>query len=89
MQILSFQCQRVKHLAGVILDNFGLTIVDLGNVGHKNDPWVLADRVVHVFYATGPSQLKKHIVISGKQRILGVDDVVHEHDAIRGYSKLH
>lgn len=75
MQILSFQCQRVKHLAGVILDNFGLTIVDLGNVGHKNDPWVLADRVVHVFYATGPSQLKKHIVISGKQRILGVGDV--------------
>lgn len=44
------------------------------NVGHKNDPWVLADQAAQVFYVTDPSQLKKDIVVSGKQMILGVDD---------------
>ncbi|XP_015619179.1 uncharacterized protein [Oryza sativa Japonica Group] len=75
MQIPLFRCQWVKHPAGVSVDNFGLTIVDFENVGHKDDPWVLADRVAQVFYVTDPSHLKKDIVISGKQRILGVDDV--------------
>lgn len=75
MQIPLFRCQWVKHPTGVSVDNFGLTIVDFDNVGHKDDPWVLADRVAQVFYVTDPSNLKKDMVISGKQRILGVDDV--------------
>nr|ABG22598.1 transposon protein, putative, CACTA, En/Spm sub-class [Oryza sativa Japonica Group] len=47
MQIPLFRCQWVKHPADVFVDNFGLTIVDFDNVGHKDDPWVLA--------APGPS----------------------------------
>jgi hypothetical protein len=34
----------------VNVDNYGLTLVDLKNLGHKDDPWVLADRVAQVFY---------------------------------------
>jgi hypothetical protein len=40
-----FRCQWVKHPNGVNVDNYGLTLVDLENVGHQDDPWVLADRV--------------------------------------------
>jgi hypothetical protein len=35
----------VKHTNGVTDDNYGLTLVDLANVGYKDDPWVLAERV--------------------------------------------
>jgi hypothetical protein len=41
-------CQWVKHQNGVNVDNYGLTLVDLKNVGHQDDPCVLTDRVTHV-----------------------------------------
>jgi hypothetical protein len=47
------------------MDNYGLTLVDLKNVGHKDDPWVLADRVVQVFYVLD-QETGKYIVISAK-----------------------
>jgi hypothetical protein len=37
-----FRCQWVKHPNGVTDNNYGLTLVDLANVGYKDDPWVLA-----------------------------------------------
>jgi predicted oxidoreductase len=58
----------------VNVDNYGLTLVDLNNLGHKDDPWVLADHVAQVFYVLDP-ETEKHIVISGKQKIVGVDNV--------------
>ena len=75
IRIPVFRCQWVKHPQGVAVDNYGLTLVDLANVDYKDDPWVLADRVVQVFYISDPANAKKHIAISGKQRILGVDGV--------------
>jgi hypothetical protein len=62
-----FRCQRVKHPNGVNIDNYGLTLVDLKILGHKDDPWVLVDRVAQVFYVLGPE--------TGKQKIIGVDNV--------------
>jgi hypothetical protein len=44
-------------------------------MGFKDDPWVLGERVVQVFYIIDPEKWKKHNVICGKQRILGVDGV--------------
>ena len=75
IQIPVFRCQWVKHPNGVEVDNFGLTRVNLSHVGHKDDPWVLANRVAQVFYVLNPDNEKKHIVVSGKQRIIGVDGV--------------
>jgi hypothetical protein len=49
----------------VSVDNYGLTLVDLKNVGHQDDPWVLADCVAHVFYVLDP-KTKKHVVVSKK-----------------------
>nr|AAX96366.1 transposon protein, putative, CACTA, En/Spm sub-class [Oryza sativa Japonica Group] len=75
MQFPIFKCQWVKYPNGVNVDKFGLTIVDLASVGHKDDPWVLTNRVAQVFYVKDPSNLKKDIVLPGKQKILGVDGV--------------
>jgi hypothetical protein len=75
-----FRCQWVKHSNGVTDDNYGLTLVDLANVGHKDDPWVLVECVAQVFYVADPMNVKKHIVVSGKQRILGVEGVIDDED---------
>jgi hypothetical protein len=49
----------------VNVDNYRLTLVDLKILGHKDDPWVLADRVTQVFYVLD-AETGKHIVVSGK-----------------------
>ncbi|WVZ82866.1 hypothetical protein U9M48_030076 [Paspalum notatum var. saurae] len=88
IQIPIFKCQWVKHPQRVEVDNYGLTSVDLANVGYKDDPWVLARRVAQVFYILDPSQKKqKHIVASSKQSIIGVDGV-DDIDAYNGYDNI-
>jgi hypothetical protein len=67
LQIPIFQCQRVKHPQGVVIDDYEFTIVDLRNVGHKDEPWVLAATVVQVFYILDQKEEKKYIVVPGKQ----------------------
>jgi hypothetical protein len=49
LQISVFKCQWVKHPNGVSMDNYGITLVDMKIVGHKDDPWVLVDCVTQVF----------------------------------------
>jgi hypothetical protein len=58
----------------VNIENYGLTMIDLKNVAHQDDPWVLADRVAQVFYVLNP-ETRKHVVVSGKQKIVGVKNV--------------
>jgi hypothetical protein len=58
-------CQWVEHPNGVSMENYRLTLVDLKNVYHKDDPWVLADRVTHVFYVLN-LETGKHVVVSEK-----------------------
>jgi hypothetical protein len=45
IRIPVFRFQWVKDPNGVNVDNYGLTLVDLKNVGHQDDPWALANRV--------------------------------------------
>jgi hypothetical protein len=56
------------------MDNYGLTVVDMENVGHKDDPWVFANRVTQVFYVLDP-ETGKHIVVSTKQKIVRVENM--------------
>jgi hypothetical protein len=65
LQIPVFKCEWVKQPNGVSVDIYGLTLVDLKNLGHNDDPWVLTDRVAQVFYVLDP-EIGKHIVVSGK-----------------------
>jgi hypothetical protein len=56
----------VKHQHGIAVDEYGFTIVDLRNVGHKDEPWVLSSTVAQVFYILDPKNEKKHSVVLGK-----------------------
>jgi hypothetical protein len=80
VQIPIFKCQCVKHPQGVEIDDYGFTIVDLTNVGHKDEPWVLAATIAHVFYIPDPKDEKKYIIVPRKQHVVRVDDVEDEEE---------
>jgi hypothetical protein len=80
LQIPIFKCQWVKHSQGVEINDYGFTIIDLRNVGHKNEPWVLAITVAQVFYILDPKDEKRYIVVPKKQQVLRVDDVEDEEE---------
>jgi hypothetical protein len=69
LQILVFKCQWVKHPQGIEVDEYGFTIVDLKNVGHKEEPWVLASTIAQVFYILDPKDEKKHIIVPGNNEM--------------------
>ena len=71
---------------GVTKDEYVMTIVDLNNLGYRDEPFVLAQDVAQVFYIKDMSskpkkginkqkdETKRHIVLSGKRNIVGVED---------------
>jgi hypothetical protein len=67
VQIPIFKCQWVKHRQGVEIDDYGFTIIDLRNVGNKDEPWVLAATVAKVFCILDPKDEKKYIIVPEKQ----------------------
>ena len=85
-----FKCEWVKATrGGVAVDNqYGMTTVDLNNIGYKDEPFVLAKDVNQVLYvkdmSTKPKRWKNnnhpinepkcHIVLSGKRNIIGIED---------------
>jgi hypothetical protein len=71
----------------VNVDNYGLTLVDLKNVGHKDDPWVLAVCVAQVFYVLDP-ETGKHVVVSVKQKIIGVEKVKDNDEDVNQFEKM-
>jgi hypothetical protein len=71
----------------VSVDNYGLTLVDLKNIGHKDDPWVLADRVTQVFYVLNP-ETRKHVVVSEKQKIVRVENVEDNDEDVNQFEKM-
>jgi hypothetical protein len=80
VQISIFKCQWVKHPQGVEIVDYGFTIINLTNVGHKDEPWVLATTVAQVFYILDPKDEKKCIIVPRKQWVVEVDDVEDEEE---------
>ena len=72
-------------MTGVTKDQYGMTIVDLNNLGYTDEPFVLVQDVSQVFYVKDMSskpkkginkqidEPKRHIVLSGKRNIVGVE----------------
>jgi hypothetical protein len=62
-QIPLFKCDWVnsKH-GGVKRDTLDYTLVDLNNLGHKNDPFILASQARQVFYVKDQANKKLSIV---------------------------
>nr|CAE05049.2 OSJNBa0049H08.10 [Oryza sativa Japonica Group] len=84
-----FQCQWVRLTGGgVMVDDSGMTTVDLNKVGYSDEPFVLANDVTQVFYmkdmsskgkkGRGPDEPKRHVVFPGKRKIVGVEDKTDE-----------
>ena len=87
-----FRCKWVNlNGEGVKVDQlYGMTTVDLKNLGYRDEPFVLANDVAQVFYVkdmssrpkkrknkqmnTSDNEPKRHIVLSGKRNIVGVED---------------
>jgi len=76
---------------GVTVDKeYGMTTIDLNNVGYKDEPFIFAADVSQVFYVKDMStklkrgknddnskvnhEPKHHIVLSGKRNIIGIED---------------
>ena len=76
--------------------------MDLNNLGYRDEPFVLANDVAQVFYVkdmstkprkrknkqtnTSADEPKRHIVLSGKRNIVGVEDKT---DMSEDYDKFH
>ena len=61
-------------------DPYGFTTVDLENVGYKEEPFVLAYQVSQVFYVPDTRNKKRHVVLPGKRRVVGVENIVDEEE---------
>ena len=59
-------------------DKNGFVSVYLRNVGYKIEPFILAKDVLQVFYVPDTVRTTRHIVLSGKRRIVGVHNAVDE-----------
>ena len=57
------------------MDDYGLTTVELQSVGYKDDQWVLATEVAQVAYYVMLEDNRRHVVVLGKQRIVGAEGV--------------
>ena len=57
------------------VEKYGFTTISLSVAGFKDDPWILANNIIQVFYIPDPLNRKKEIVLPGKQRIVGVENV--------------
>ena len=79
LSIPLFRCQWVED-RGVKVDNDGITLVDFNKVGYVDDPFILAKQATQVFYVTDPSDDRWSVVLSGKRRIVGVENVTDEEE---------
>jgi hypothetical protein len=97
-----FRCKWVKMTGVKVDEQYGMTMVDLNNLGYLDEPFVLAKDVAQVFYVkdmdsrpkrkrkdkqtnTSNDEPKRHIVLSGKRNIVGVDDMT---DMSEDYNKF-
>jgi hypothetical protein len=78
-----------------------MTTVDLNNLGDRDEPFVLANDIAQIFYVkdistkprktkdkqtnTSNDEPKRHIVLSGKRIIVGVE---HKTDMLEDYNKF-
>ena len=89
-QIPLFKCDWVNRKGGVKRDTIlGYTLVDLNNLGHKADPFILASQAQQVFYVQDQVDKKLSIVFKTppknyKDKYDEVDEefstVIHQHN---------
>jgi hypothetical protein len=61
-------------------DKYGFTTVDLEQVGHKEEPFVVASQVFQVFYVRDTRNMKRQVVLPGKKRVVEVENPEEEEE---------
>ena len=70
---------QVGQTQSGICEQGWFTTVDFNSMGYREEPFVWAKHVVQVFYAPGLENNEgRHIVLQGKQKIIGVDNTTEE-----------
>ncbi|GKD50571.1 transposon protein, partial [Tanacetum coccineum] len=72
------KCKWVNNEGGVKVDDYGFTSVNLSTNGYASEPFILAKQAKRIFFVKDPSDSRWHIVLHGKRRIVGVENVVDE-----------
>nr|ABA99466.1 transposon protein, putative, CACTA, En/Spm sub-class [Oryza sativa Japonica Group] len=89
LKVPLFWCKWVRLTGGgVMIDDSGMTTVDLNKVGYSDEPFVLANDVTQVFFVKdmsskgkkgkGPDEPKRQVVLPGKRKIVRVEDKTDE-----------
>ncbi|KAD4385699.1 hypothetical protein E3N88_25868 [Mikania micrantha] len=80
LRIALFKCDWVNHRAGAVKRDttLGYILVDLNNLGHKSDPFILAAQAQQVFYVK--DQLNKNLSIVFKTPTKNYRDAYDEVD---------
>jgi hypothetical protein len=104
LKVPLFWCKWVNMTGGgVQVDpRYGMTTMDLNNLGYTDESFILANDVARVFYVkdmsgklrkrkdkevnTSYDEPKSHIVLTGKRNIVGVEDKT---DMSQDYEKFH
>jgi hypothetical protein len=83
LKVPLFHCQRIRLPNRLKTNKYGMTNVNFRFLGYREQPFVLVKDVTQVFYVKDPDPAIKeqhHIVLQGKIKIIGVEDVVDEEE---------
>jgi len=75
-----FRCKWAENRRGKKLSEDGMTLVDSGRFSDTDEPFVMASQAKQIFYVKDNTDPQWFIVVQGKRRIVGVEDVVDEDD---------
>ncbi|KAH0976273.1 hypothetical protein GBA52_025992 [Prunus armeniaca] len=62
------RCDWIDNTSGLVVDEFGFSLVDLSKIGHRNDQFVMASQVKQVFYVDNPMHHGWSVVLSMPNR---------------------
>jgi hypothetical protein len=83
LKVPLFRCQWIRLPNGVKTGKYGMTNVSFKFLNYGEQPFVLSKDVTQVFYVKDPdlaNKVEHHIVLQGKRKIVGVEDVVDEEE---------
>ena len=79
IKVALFLCKWVDRVE-VIVDEYGRTCVNLKNMDYQGDLFILVSQANQIFYVIDTLNEGYHVVMFGKRRILGVENVVDEEE---------
>ena len=75
-----FRCRWVQGSQGVMRDRYGFTIVDLQQVGYRDEPFLVTSRVSQVFYVCDTRNKKRQVLLPRKKWVVGLENPVDEEE---------